>query len=302
MESFIGKIETKRGEGKVYANPLQDITDIVGIRIITFYREDIPKIQNIIENEFDIDRENTVDKMLPPDIDRFGYQSFHYVVSLNDARRSLTEWSKFKGFKAEIQLRTILQHAWAAIDHKLRYKTNEEAPSVLRRKLFRLSALLEIADDEYSELKRQSEALRKEIRERLEKGEKGIEINLDSLRLYITTSKSVKRTKEMAEEIGFEIEDLTSFDRILGAILNQVGIETIDALDCAFGNEEKLQKVALEALYDKAKGQYDYLSLQGILIFVLLYMRKDTIRKEELIGLTHDKGIEVLFFTALGLL
>ena len=68
-----------------------------------------------------------------------------------------TEWKKFSGIKFEIQIRTVLQHAWSAISHKLEYKTVNDVPKKMRRQLFRISALLEIGDQEFSSLRQISE-------------------------------------------------------------------------------------------------------------------------------------------------
>lgn len=144
IESFINKINKKEKE---YKDPLIEITDLVGIRIITYYIEDVYKIGKLVKNEFNIDLANSVDKSEVLDPDKFGYLSNHYIISLKESRGKLTEWKNFKNLKAEIQVRTILQHAWAAIDHKLRYKTIIEIPNNLKRKLFRLSAILELADE-----------------------------------------------------------------------------------------------------------------------------------------------------------
>jgi ppGpp synthetase/RelA/SpoT-type nucleotidyltranferase len=151
VESFVEKIGR---EGKDYSNPLNEITDLAGIRVITYYREDTEKIGKIIKEEFDVDWENSVDLSQTLGPDTFGYLSTHYVVSLLDTRSELTEWESYRNLKAEIQVRTVLQHAWAEIEHTLLYKTPQKIPNDLKRQLFRLSALLELADEQFSALQR----------------------------------------------------------------------------------------------------------------------------------------------------
>ncbi|MDD4876442.1 MAG: hypothetical protein PHQ86_04840 [Dehalococcoidales bacterium] len=149
--SFMEKIGR---EGKDYSNPLDDITDLVGIRVITYYREDVEKVGKIINEEFDIDWRNSVDLSQTLKPDTFGYLSIHYVISLLDTRSELPEWESHKNIKAEVQVRTVLQHAWAEIEHTLLYKTQQEIPNDLKRRLFRLSALLELADEQFSAIQR----------------------------------------------------------------------------------------------------------------------------------------------------
>jgi putative GTP pyrophosphokinase len=150
LDSFTEKISRKRAK---YANPLTEITDLVGLRIITYYREDVAAVGEVLRGEFQIDATNSVDKAASLDPDRFGYSSVHYVVSLSPDRRRLVEWRPYAGMRAEIQVRTALQHAWSAVNHKLDYKSPTEVPRELRRRLFRLSALFELADEEFSELR-----------------------------------------------------------------------------------------------------------------------------------------------------
>lgn len=148
-QSLKGKIERKKIEGRSYDNPLSQITDIVGIRIITYYLRDIEEIGNLVRKEFQIDEKNSLDKSAVLGIDQFGYKSVHYIISLSSSRRDLPEWVEFKMFKAEIQVRTTLQNAWAEIDHEIRYKNEENIPIEIRRRIYRLMALLELADEEF---------------------------------------------------------------------------------------------------------------------------------------------------------
>jgi putative GTP pyrophosphokinase len=99
LDSFMEKIQ--RGD-KSYENPLEEVTDLVGIRIITYYNEDVDKIGDMIAEEFDIDWENSINKAQALDPDKFGYLSVHYVVSLSQKRKNLTEWKTFANIKAEI--------------------------------------------------------------------------------------------------------------------------------------------------------------------------------------------------------
>jgi ppGpp synthetase/RelA/SpoT-type nucleotidyltranferase len=233
VRSFIDKIQR---EGKTYANPLEEITDLVGIRIIAYQQEDVDRIRELLEKELDIDWGNSVDKAETLDPDRFGYLSVHYVVGLPPARRRLTEWKVFSSIKAEIQVRTALQHAWAAIDHKLRYKTAKEVPRDLRRKLFCLSALLELADDEFSNLTKLSEQVEAQYSQRLKKGNLDIEVDLSSLQVYLSSTKHLTRWRKEAREIGFRAA-LDAGERRrkrrsrLLKILQLTGVATIKELD-----------------------------------------------------------------------
>jgi Region found in RelA / SpoT proteins len=92
VDSFVEKIGRK---GKKYKDPFADMTDLVGLRIITYYREDVARIGEILQEEFKIDEQNSVDKIAGLAADRFGYLSVHYIVSLSPARQQLAEWRQY---------------------------------------------------------------------------------------------------------------------------------------------------------------------------------------------------------------
>ncbi len=102
---------------KDYENPLSDVTDICGVRIINYYPSDLEKITTIINNEFNVIE--SLNKQNEMDDDRFGYRSYHYVATIKKDWLVAPNYRGLEGLKFEIQARTILMHGWAAISHKL---------------------------------------------------------------------------------------------------------------------------------------------------------------------------------------
>lgn len=141
---------------------INDITDLVGIRIITHLESEVDIVEKLIREEFKIDEENSIDKR-ELNYDQFGYRSLHLVISLSDERACLTEYAAYKNLKCEIQIRSILQHAWAEIEHDLGYKGKTQIPNQYKRNFNRLSALLEIADKEFDRLKKELSAYENEV-------------------------------------------------------------------------------------------------------------------------------------------
>lgn len=137
-ESLEGKLRLK---GSKY-HSLEDITDILGFRIITFYIDDVDKVASVVERLFQIDWENSVDKRKLLEIDSFGYLSLHYICS----------YDSFP-FRFEVQMRTLLQHAWANMDHDTGYKSGVEVPRRYLRSMSRLASLLELVDEEFSKIR-----------------------------------------------------------------------------------------------------------------------------------------------------
>ena len=127
--SLAGKLELK---GAKYQS-LSDITDIFGIRIITFYTDDVDKVASVVDRLFEVDWENSVDKRKLHEIDSFGYLSLHYICHVPDIP-----------YAFEVQMRTILQHAWANMNHDIGYKTGVEVPKEYLRNMNRLAGMLEL--------------------------------------------------------------------------------------------------------------------------------------------------------------
>ncbi len=147
--SLAGKLELKGGKYK----SLADITDIIGLRVITFYTDDVDKVASAVERLFTVDWDNSVDKRKIHEIDSFGYLSLHYICSK-------------EGFpyRFEIQMRTVLQHAWANMNHDTGYKSGVEVPKVYLRNLSRLAGMLELVDEQFSLIRSELTDYRRRVR------------------------------------------------------------------------------------------------------------------------------------------
>jgi ppGpp synthetase/RelA/SpoT-type nucleotidyltranferase len=146
LDSLAGKIVSK----DKYTH-LNEITDLCGIRIITNLESDIEYVAELLKKNYKIDTQNSLDhrKREPND---FGYLSLHLVLELSEQKAALKKNKAIKGLKAEVQIRSILQHAWAEIEHDLGYKSEEDVPKEFQRGSNRLSAILEAADLEFVRL------------------------------------------------------------------------------------------------------------------------------------------------------
>ena len=177
--------------------------DVVGLRIVTFFVADAETIQNIIEENFEIDSDRSSVGGPEGDPDRFGYMSDHYQVCLRSERTSLPEWRAYEEIWVEIQVRTVLQHAWAVISHKLQYKAEREVPRKLRRQLSRMSALLEVADKEFSELNEATTQLDAGYLAAMKQGNFDVELNADSLAVFLNQTKRHLSYQREAEDLGY---------------------------------------------------------------------------------------------------
>ena len=156
-------------EGVAYDNLPNNITDLAGVRIIAYFPSDVDKIVPLIEKGFNIDSKHSMDKRLSSDPAIFGYASVHFVVEFRLEMLKLPEYALFDKMKCEIQVRTILQHAWAEIEHDIVYKSPVEIPFRVRRRFACLAGLLEIADREFESLRHDEMAVRQAIQSRIKK-------------------------------------------------------------------------------------------------------------------------------------
>ncbi|MGA2624624.1 MAG: hypothetical protein ABSF91_12270 [Bacteroidota bacterium] len=249
---------------------LADITDIAGIRITTYFSDEVDQISSVIEQEFLVDRVNTVDKRLQMAPDRFGYLSVHYVVQLAVGRTGLVEYKRFPDFKAEIQMRSLLQHAWAEIEHDLGYKTSQGVPRDIRRRFSRLAGLLELADEEFVVIRKHINRYMKEVADKIAKVPEKVTIDRDSLLSYTKNSSLVKELdRKLADENGRTLTPASAGHvEDLGEWLIALGIETINEL------EESLQKHRdlLLAFAEKWIGEKGGEFSGGICFFYLCYV------------------------------
>lgn len=145
---------------------LWDVTDLVGLRITTYFEDTVEQIARIIEQIYPVDFRHSTNKLPFADATTFGYRSLHYVC----ATPARTAGAPHPAFRFEIQVRTALQHAWAEVEHDLGYKA-AAVPVQIRRRFSRIASLLEIADQEFVSIRRELKAYQQEIQQQLGTGD-----------------------------------------------------------------------------------------------------------------------------------
>ena len=126
------------------------ISDIIGIRIICPFLEDLDRVEKIITNNFEV--QEVERKGLRHSFREFGYDSIH--ISLVVDEDDYEEFIPYTSNICEIQLRTILQDAWAEVEHELIYKANFTLLNEpIKRKLASLNAILTLSDVIFQEIR-----------------------------------------------------------------------------------------------------------------------------------------------------
>lgn len=191
---------------KKYLDPLTEVTDLAGARIVTDFLSDIDPILRMIRETFIVDFARSEDYRIVEDPRIFDYASAHYVVKLKDDDVAQGELRPYNGLWCEVQVRTMLQHVWATIAHERLYKPRNEPPKPLKRRFYALRGLLEVADREFDSIRKREEERKSQIEEKLENGD--FDIPIDYLSLPAFLSKQGITTKAGEPISGQTIIDL----------------------------------------------------------------------------------------------
>jgi ppGpp synthetase/RelA/SpoT-type nucleotidyltranferase len=127
------------------------ISDLIGIRIVCLYEDQISVVSELLQRHFKI--LDVTDKISAVESteDSFGYKGLHMDLALNDEMASRPKYLPYLDLSFEVQIRSLIQDAWSLLDHKIKYK--KSIPIDLKRRINVLSALFELADREFKEIR-----------------------------------------------------------------------------------------------------------------------------------------------------
>jgi len=218
-ESILEKIDRKS-----YKDPANQLTDLTGIRVVGYFESDISKISDLISSAFNIDISNSLNQDEKLSVDQIGYRSVHFVCDIGQARADLPEFANLSNLKFEIQVRTVLQHAWAELAHDRNYKFLGKLPPEIERKLFLYAGMLEIADKGFSELSNQIDSY-------IEKAHSDtIQGNLDYILDSLTLPQFVDNWFKVNGLILESVEHKSDIKELISE-LNSVGITKASELN-----------------------------------------------------------------------
>ncbi len=256
-KSLIGKLELKGAKYK----SIDDITDLVGLRVITFYTDEVDKVAAIAKRVFDIDWQESVDKRKLHKLYSFGYNSLHYICRL-----------KTGGPRFELQMRTALQHVWSTIEHDTSYKGDVKIPNVVLRQFGRLAGMMELMDDEFSRLRTVINDYRRQTLALVKNGKlDDVPLSRDTFRSFLELHPFDRLNKRIAAVNQAEIYPVSVMSYL--SVLESFGLETLgDVQRFIDENSDDAYQLALSQL---AVTDLDILSSNTALQYLcLVYVLK----------------------------
>jgi ppGpp synthetase/RelA/SpoT-type nucleotidyltranferase len=172
----MAKVRRKR-----YGDPWQQLTDQVGIRIIVYYESDVDSAAAALSEAFAVDSNRSIDKRRSLEVRQFGYRSVHLLVRFPERERTSLPVGLQK-MPFEIQVRSLLEHAWAEIEHEVCYKSGMQFDAAYLRRFSALAGALEILDSQFVALRSERDRLIDLMKMRYESGD-DLDLELNPARL-----------------------------------------------------------------------------------------------------------------------
>lgn len=258
-KSLTGKLELKGAKYKT----IDDITDLVGIRVITFYSDEVDKVAAIAKRVFDIDWNESVDKRKLHELDAFGYNSLHYICRL----KATDAIDTTKNPRFELQMRTALQHVWSTIVHDTGYKGEVKIPREYLRQFSRLAGMMELVDDEFSRLRLVLNDYRRQTLTLVKSGHlDDVPLSRETFRSYLDLKPFDRLNRRIAAVNQAEIYPVSVMSYM--PVLESFGLETIgDVQRFIDENSDDAYQLALSQL---AITDLDILSSSAALLYLCL--------------------------------
>lgn len=243
-ESLVDKLIRK---GYKYQS-IADVTDLMGARIITLFSDDVDRVAALMANLFDIDWANSTDKRKVHELDSFGYNSLHYICRIPESLYSDPDCPEINQMSFEIQMRSTLQHAWAAMDHDIGYKSEIETPPEYMRMFGRLAGLLELADEEFSRIRISVADYRRRMETLLQAGKLSqVKLDGDTFASYIDQKPFDSLMRRITAINQAEVREMSFVPYF--PLIREMGMETLqDVADFIRNNEEDAYQFALSQL------------------------------------------------------
>ena len=210
IKKFILKYQSDLEAAKVPYEIRDYITDLIGVRVICLYEDEVDKVAEILRPNFDVLEVTDKIKAMESTEDEFGYKGLHLDLKINDKRRALPEYGPFSFLRFEVQIRTIVQDAWSVLDHKIKYKRS--IPAKLKRRINALAAQFETVDHEFLAIRTESLDLELETTPSSTKSAAALKLPLNAFQFLAIAREHFPDYAFMAEFVDGFVQEILQRD------------------------------------------------------------------------------------------
>lgn len=203
------KIQRRR-----YGQPGRQFDDLIGVRIVTLFDHAVPDIVDRLKGRFSVDEERSQDKTTQLKERQVGYRGHHLVMKVRGAGGAEVARILHKTH-VEVQVKSIMAHSWAEIEHSLRYKIGEGLPEELSRRFDALAGTMDLVDREFGRVLTDTAKLIQDKSSQFKQGV-GLTSSMNSINLMGAILWSRPHAKALGpERLPLPIEDGFRFSKIL---------------------------------------------------------------------------------------
>lgn len=280
-------LEKAHRPGKRYAHPLDEITDLAGVRIIVDSTTAVERVASLLREELEVDVERSIDKSAQLRVDQFGYLSQHFIVRIKEPRSVSREWSHLGGYWAEVQVRSALQHAWAQVEHSLVYKPEFDLPVALRRRFHALAAVFELADRELADLIAEGRKLIDKNKADITAASADVELTTLSMVAFLEQSETVKYWLEVVRRMKVAVGPIGAADRAvdMAKLARVTTVSQLDSLlETAKGWGEEFLRLFFSYTFSEPDPSVHSMDISGIPTLFLIASFPDVFSEDILEG------------------
>ena len=205
------------------------LTDIVGVRVVCLYEGDIKLIRSVLEENFEVIDVTDKTTSIESNDDTFGYKGLHLDLKISSQRSKLPEYKRFIDLQFEVQVRTTVQDAWSVLDHKIKYK--KTIPQVLKRRINRMAALFELADQEFQNIRDETTELEKQVQPETSHGVKksslseGLDTKLTPFTFMPIAQKTFPSYRFESYKVDGFVHELTETNQAITTVDIEIAIK-----------------------------------------------------------------------------
>ncbi len=161
VSTRVKTIDSMRGKllRKGYTNPKKQLTDRIGARVIVYYSNEVDRVATALRRNLEIREKDSADRRRTLGLREFGYRSYHLIGAVPPNLCAHPDFRDLKSQVFEIQIRSILEHVWAEIEHTVVYKSGAILPDGIKRRFASLAGVLELLEHEFGQTSNEAQSL-----------------------------------------------------------------------------------------------------------------------------------------------